>query len=302
MSHQPRKCPCSRFFKTSEKAIFIRSLKKNFHFSHSLKFIRFLLWCSFKKWIKVFFRCLFFFLPLYSSSTLRSRFLHCRSANTTTSHEVDFRSSTLLKPDLYYEKSLRHAMRQALRQACRGNPCRNLSQRLIAKVEPGSTFATAIVRRVRQHPIFMTPSFVSLGTSGNFARESGEGSWGWWHVQVRHFLSTSFLVTAVSHLPTRYNGYYGPFLPVILSLWDVRFWWGVEWPLAGRLVCTVIKRHGHDCEHRRGDVCGGSEALPMLVGRGIPRLYGQVSVLFEIIIIAMLAGAEWLFPAIFYNY
>ena len=57
----------------------------------------------------------------------------------------------------------------------RGNPCRKLSQRLIAKVEPGSTFATAIVRRVRQRPIFMTPSFVSLGTRGNFTRESGEG-------------------------------------------------------------------------------------------------------------------------------
>ena len=50
--------------------------------------------------------------------------------------------------------------------------CRKLSQRLIAKLEPGSTFATAIVR---QHPIFMTPCFVSLGTNGNFTRESGEG-------------------------------------------------------------------------------------------------------------------------------
>ena len=57
----------------------------------------------------------------------------------------------------------------------RGSTCRKLSQRLIAKVEPGSTFATTIVRRVRQRPIFMTPSFVSLGTRGNFTRESGEG-------------------------------------------------------------------------------------------------------------------------------
>ena len=32
--------------------------------------------------------------------------------------------------------------------------CRKLSQRLIAKVEPGSTFATAIVRRVRQTSYF----------------------------------------------------------------------------------------------------------------------------------------------------
>ena len=50
------------------------------------------------------------------------------------------------KPDLYYEKSLRHALRQALRQ---GKPpvagCRKLSQRLIAEVEPGSTFATACI-------------------------------------------------------------------------------------------------------------------------------------------------------------
>ena len=63
-----------------------------------------------------------------------------------------------IKPDLYYEKSLRHELRQALRQ---GKPlsqavasCRKLSQRLIAKVEPGSTFATAIVRRVRQTSYF----------------------------------------------------------------------------------------------------------------------------------------------------
>ena len=32
MSHRPRKCPCTRFFKISEQVIFIQSLKKNFLF------------------------------------------------------------------------------------------------------------------------------------------------------------------------------------------------------------------------------------------------------------------------------
>ena len=58
-------------------------------------------------------------------------------------------ASKTLKPDLYYEKSLRHALRQALRQPATGETpvagCRKLSQRLIAKVEPGSTFATACI-------------------------------------------------------------------------------------------------------------------------------------------------------------
>ena len=40
------------------------------------------------------FCCLFFFLP-FSSPTLLSRFLHCRVANTTTSHQADFWTSTL---------------------------------------------------------------------------------------------------------------------------------------------------------------------------------------------------------------
>ena len=49
---------------------------------------------------------------------------------------------TTVKPDLYYEKSLRHVMQQAFD---RGNPCCTLPQPLIARVEPGSTFAIACI-------------------------------------------------------------------------------------------------------------------------------------------------------------
>ena len=90
--------------------------------------------------------------------------------------------------------------------------------------------------------LWLPPSFPWEAEGISLGKVEKKGSWGWWHVQVRPFISTSFLVTALSHLPTRYNGYCGTFLRVILSLWDVRFWWGVEWRLAGQLVCTVILR------------------------------------------------------------
>ena len=152
-------------------------------------------------------------------------------------------------------------MRQALQQ---GKP---LSHRLIAKVEPGSTFATAIVR---QRPIFMTPSFVSLGTSGNFARESGEGR------KLR-------MVTCPSQtFPFHFVFGHCAFSSADTLQWILRtfpafspsetFDSGEELNDHSQVNLFAFKRHGHDCRHRRGDVCGGSEALPMLVGCGIPRL------------------------------
>ena len=52
---------------------------------------------------------------------------------------VGFKSKTIVKPDLYYEKSLRHAMRQSLRQ---GKPlsqgvasCRNGSSQKLSQVQ-----------------------------------------------------------------------------------------------------------------------------------------------------------------------
>ena len=57
-----------------------------------------------------------------------------------------FNTSRKLKPDLYYEKSLRHALRQALRQ---GKP---LSQ-AVASCRNGSSQKVSLVQLLRQHAL-----------------------------------------------------------------------------------------------------------------------------------------------------
>ena len=53
-------------------------------------------------------------------------------------------------------------------QSCRNGSSQKLSQAQLLR-QPSCDACD-------KRPIFMTPSFVSLGTGGNFAQESGEGS------------------------------------------------------------------------------------------------------------------------------